>query len=552
MALTYGQYGYQPTEPTYPGDPMEAGGGLSPAQQAEYQRQSQLYGTQRVYNTLDPNSFNNFSNIWAGGSATGAGGHGIDRPNDIDFSYLNQNYLRPELFGGLNESFQNPYVNFAARGDLANQLGNSGAMYMTSPEQLAAYFQTIPGAMDDPQVQSYLQAMGAKQQSAGEHQQAFIDANAQRALYGGLAASLIWGGGLGAMAAGGAGAAALGAGAEGAGAGGAGALGAGAQGALGTGGGLEGLSLADLSSGFAAAPSASGAPAYLSTAAGTGASAGGALTPAASGLISGYSPAQVAATTSLLDQALAAQAAGGAGGGGAGGASTPTTPTAGGNAGQGFQMSPNTSSQLGLPAQSGGITAPTAGAAPAVTPSAPSGLGSAVDGILETLKKNALQIGMSAIGLGLSAFADKGKEVPEAAGQLGAAGGAAAGAAQQMIAQAQSGQLSAGQAAGLDRYVNEAKQQVRQYYSSIHQFDSTSRIQAEALIDQQAVQLKQQILDQTLQAGIQALNGATPALQSAAQYQLGSDRNLTAALGQFALGLGQIFGQQGGSTQASP
>jgi len=549
---------------------------------------SQLYG--QVQNLLSAKRMldtygqpTGFENIWASG-----GGHGIDNPSNFgynDFGYLNQTYgNQGDLYGGFGTSAQgeyaNPYLTYSVRSDLPH-VGRGGSFYQTTADQMYDYFSKIPGALDDPQVQSYLNALAQAGGSATSAQQDYISSKQKRGQITsalGILGTLGLAGGMAAFGAGGAAGGAAGAGAAG-GAGSTPALGAGAEGALGTGlvapagtsfgGGLTGTAIG------ASGPVASAVGSGLGLTAGSGAAGigamggaqglvapagtvfgGGAIPGAvsAAGPVGGSAAANFGPSLSSFPGASAAVPSLGAGTGG-----VPTTGLGGGgNIGQGFQLSPSTSQQLGLPAQSAtgaAPVAPTGGMPPSAGTSAPinSGLGSTVDGILETLKKNALQIGMSAIGLGLSAFADNKQEEggPPAAQTLGAAGTTAANTAQQLIAQAQAGQLTAGQQAGLDRYANEAKQQIRQYFSSIRQFDSTARIQAEALVDQQAVELKQQILDQTLQAGINALGGATPALQSAAQYQVGQDRNLMAALGNFAQGLGQIFGQQGGQ-QARP
>src|SRR5439155_5776076 len=123
--------------------------------------------------------------------------------------------------------------------------------------------------------------------------------------------------------------------------------------------------------------------------------------------------------------------------------------------------------------------------------------------------------------------------------QLQALGAEGAGVAKQLIGQYQSGQLQPGQQASLDQLTQQTKNQIRQYFASIHQSDSTAAMQAEAQVDQQATIMKQQMLDQALQQGLQAIGVAQGPLNTIANYTLKQDAALRQAFGTFAGALGQ-------------
>lgn len=233
---------------TYAGDPMEAGLGLNAEQQAQNQLANQLLGFQNTYNQLNLPSFNTFGNIWAGE------GHGLDAASNFGFGDYGalQQYATPDLFGNLSQdTFSNDYLNFQVRPDLANQIGSGGALYGTTADQMYKYFETIPGALQDQKVLSYLDAMDKADASAGIHNDVWQASQAKRSIQT-----------TGAVLAAMGGAAGIAGGLAGAGAGAAGE-------------GLGALSAADLSSGFAALPAGSagtvGGGVGLSTVAGSGA-----------------------------------------------------------------------------------------------------------------------------------------------------------------------------------------------------------------------------------------------------------------------------------------
>lgn len=218
----------------------------------------------------------------------------------------------------------------------------------------------------------------------------------------------------------------------------------------------------------------------------------------------------------------------------------------------------------GTPGGVPGVTPPGGAAAPGGPPTAPGGGTPAAAGgdfmksITDQLKKNALSLGITGL---LAAKGAGGTGQPlQVGGQLQAGASAAQGAsqaplelAQQFITAAQQGQLTPYQQSQLDQFVQQAKNQVRNYFASIGQYDSTSRIQAEQQIDQQALGYKQQLIQDTLnsglaslQSGLSAIGASQGPLNTLAQYQIGQDRNLQQAMGNFAQAVGSILGTGAG------
>lgn len=247
--------------------------------------------------------------------------------------------------------------------------------------------------------------------------------------------------------------------------------------------------------------------------------------------------------------------AGAAPGGGGGTPQTPTSPGFSGTPGGGGGQWPGTTGPGGSlsPGASQAITAPPGNAPLAAASSSVTGAagqgggGDFVSGILDQFKKNALSLGM--MGLSLAGVGSQQGKTPPAVGKLEANSNVSSDLARQYLAAAQSGQLTGPQQASLDQYKQQAKNQIRQYFSSIGQFDSTSRIQAEAQIDQTAVAMQQQLVQQTLANGLSLMNASNTPLAQVAQYQMGQDQALVNAMGSFAQGIGSLFGQQAGQGQ---
>jgi hypothetical protein len=71
-------------------------------------------------------------------------------------------------------------------------------------------------------------------------------------------------------------------------------------------------------------------------------------------------------------------------------------------------------------------------------------------------------------------------------------------------------------------------------------------------VDQQAFGMRQQMLDNMLTQGLNAIGIAAGPLQTIAQYQLGQDQALRQAYGNFAQGVGNLFGRQAGTPAPAP
>lgn len=278
--------------------------------------------------------------------------------------------------------------------------------------------------------------------------------------------------------------------------------------------------------------------------AGGGVPAGASVSGASDfGFNAALSPADAAAYQEAIANPAASIDLGlGAGAGAALGVSSPTgTPAIPGTtpAGAAAGGAPAASGAT-TPAATGGAAGGAAGSAAATTPQ------SFMDNLLGQLKKNALSLGiMGASIAGAGAVGQKPMPGQETLNQLG---GMSADVAKQYLSAAQSGNLTAPQQAQLDQYVQQAKNQVRQYFASIGQENSSSRMQAEQQVDQTALAMKQQILQQTLTSGLQALGVAEGPLNTVAQYQLGQDQALQQALGRFATGAGLLAGSNAGTT----
>ena len=215
-----------------------------------------------------------------------------------------------------------------------------------------------------------------------------------------------------------------------------------------------------------------------------------------------------------------------------------------GTTGPGGGLSPNATQAITAPPGNAPLAA---GASSAALPAGQGGGGDFVSGILDQFKKNALSLGL--MGLSLAGVGSQQNKQPEAVGKLEQNANVSSDLARQYLAAAQAGQLTGPQQASLDQYKQQAKNQIRQYFSSIGQFDSTSRIQAEAQIDQTAVAMQQQLVQQTLQNGLSLMGAANTPLGQVAQYQMGQDQALVNAMGSFAQGIGSLFGQQAGQGQ---
>ena len=197
-------------------------------------------------------------------------------------------------------------------------------------------------------------------------------------------------------------------------------------------------------------------------------------------------------------------------------------------------------------------TAPAAGgaSAPAVTGAQGANQGGMIDQILKGMRDNA---GLAQLGLAGASLAMAGgrKQIPNE-GQLNELAASGSQAAKDLINSYRTGQLSAAQQAGLEQLTQQTKNQINQYFASIGQSDSTAHMQALAQVDQQALGMKQQMLDNMLQQGLQAIGVASGPLQTVANYQIQQDTNLINAFGNFANAVGSAFGRQAGTTETQP
>jgi hypothetical protein len=173
-----------------------------------------------------------------------------------------------------------------------------------------------------------------------------------------------------------------------------------------------------------------------------------------------------------------------------------------------------------------------------------------VDSLLLQMKNNALGLGL--MGAGTVASLNAGKKQMPNEQQIQGLGTEAAAVAKQLIGQYQSGALNPSQQASLDQLTQNTKNQLRQYFASIGQADSTAAAQAMAQVDQTALGMKQQMLDTALQQGLSAIGVAQGPLNTIAQYQLGQDQQLRQAFGNFAGGVGMLLGRNSGTQQAKP
>jgi hypothetical protein len=214
------------------------------------------------------------------------------------------------------------------------------------------------------------------------------------------------------------------------------------------------------------------------------------------------------------------------------------------NVAQGLQLSPQTQQTLGTsPSPTGAPTTPTPGG----TPPPNTGGQSFVDSIIEQLKKNAIPLSLAGLSAAQGA---RQRDVPNQEQQQ-AGGQAANQLGVDYINAARAGNLMPWQQSGLDQNIQNAKNQINQYFASIGQFDSTARMQALAQIDQQAQVMKGQLLQQTLSSGLQAIGVAQGPFNTIANHQLMQDRQLQEAMGNFARSVGGMFGQQAGKPTAA-
>lgn len=159
------------------------------------------------------------------------------------------------------------------------------------------------------------------------------------------------------------------------------------------------------------------------------------------------------------------------------------------------------------------------------------------------LSNNALPLGI--LG-GVALLNSRPKPQPQDIGAQRGLSAEAQAVSKQLTDQYKSGALSGPQQGALDQQVQNAKNQVNSYFASIGQSNSTAHAQALAQVDQQALGMKQTMLNTALQQGLQAIGVASGPLNASIQYQLGQDKMLNDALSSFGTSVGTLFGRQAG------
>lgn len=163
-------------------------------------------------------------------------------------------------------------------------------------------------------------------------------------------------------------------------------------------------------------------------------------------------------------------------------------------------------------------------------------------GWMKQAKKYGVPLGL----LGLStALSSKKSEMPNKA-QYQELSAEAQALAKLLIEQYKSGALSPAQQAQLDQLTQQNKNQINNYYASIGQAGSTSHQQALAKADMDGLALKANMLQTTLQQGLQAIGVAQGPLNAMANYQMQNDKRTQDAYANFARSAAYLYGM--GST----
>lgn len=119
------------------------------------------------------------------------------------------------------------------------------------------------------------------------------------------------------------------------------------------------------------------------------------------------------------------------------------------------------------------------------------------------------------------------------ANQLNAIGGTQSAAAQQMVQQAQAGNLPAGDQAAIDQWKTQAIAQARNYFAKAGMANSTQAKQAESDIAAKAEAMKAQQIQTMLQTGLQELNITDQNQRAAVTAEMQSDQAAAAQMNNF-------------------
>lgn len=123
--------------------------------------------------------------------------------------------------------------------------------------------------------------------------------------------------------------------------------------------------------------------------------------------------------------------------------------------------------------------------------------------------------------------------------------------ARELLAQYKAGRLSPAQQAQLDQLTQNQKNQINNYYANIGQAGSTSHQQALNQVDIQALGVQANMLQTTLNQGLQAIGIAMGPLNAMANYQMQQDKRMQDAYANLARSMGYLYGMNAPTQQSS-
>lgn len=171
------------------------------------------------------------------------------------------------------------------------------------------------------------------------------------------------------------------------------------------------------------------------------------------------------------------------------------------------------------------------------------------------LGKTASKYGVPLALLGASSLLSSRKQEMPNKAQYAELSAEAQAMARTLLEQYKNGTLSPAQQAQLDQLTQQQKNQINNYYASIGQAGSTSHQQALAKADMDGLALKANMLQTSLNQGLQAIGIAVGPLNAMANYQMQQDKRLQDAYANFARSAAYLYGMnstpQGGQQQAA-
>jgi hypothetical protein len=147
------------------------------------------------------------------------------------------------------------------------------------------------------------------------------------------------------------------------------------------------------------------------------------------------------------------------------------------------------------------------------------------------------------MGRGEQKQIDKATKNTQTAGNLGTSIG------EQLLKRATAGQLTDPQQAQVDTMKREQNARNAQYLSSLGIPVSSAMVQGQNQIDQNAVKLTNDLINQSFQQGIQALNLAGPANQQIIQNAMKQRTELSSTIGEVAGEIGKVLNTPGRQQQ---